>query len=226
MSLSLSKRPGEADLERLREHYAKTLAADVLREESPGGRRWRHGPDRGDGHRAAPLRFKKNSFFVLVDVDSPEAARARCQGLPGRARPPGAREPSAALQRGALRWLGPVRTSRPLGVLERLGVTLTERLPGRDPARSDAALAERLGQASLVQQLCSGLVQMSTRAPRERWFLRSYLRARDGDFDHRVAALPFDLLQKANRVRQIELHDWPPVIELLRLADTGLAELE
>jgi hypothetical protein len=83
MSLSLSKRPGEADLERLREHYAKTLAADVLREESPGGRRWRHGPDRGDGHRAAPLRFKKNSFFVLVDVDSPEAARARCQGLPG-----------------------------------------------------------------------------------------------------------------------------------------------
>jgi hypothetical protein len=54
---------------------------------------------------------------------------------------------------------------------------------------------------------------MSTRAPRERWFLRSYLRARDGDFDHRVAALPFDdLLQKAYRVRQIELHDWPPVM--------------
>jgi hypothetical protein len=332
MSLWPSKRAGEADRERLRERYAKALNADVLREEMVRARACGDMEPIEVKHVSArPLRFKKNRFLVLVDVESAEGRLELVAKGYWDDRARRVIENHRALWNAGLGDLSaPVRTSRPWGVLERLGVTLTERLPGRHPPRGDVASAERLGRAAaylhacpaaleprfdldsaldslgfrarwlearepalaagavrlaerarslakclpttaggdalqgdlartsflidgerpylldwddscrfdaawevghyLVQLLRSGLVHgVDTSAARE-GFLRSYLRARgeDGDFAHRVAAYRSMIcLHKAYRVRQIELHDWPPVmIELLRLADTGLAELE
>jgi hypothetical protein len=161
MSLWPFENPGDEGLERLRERYAKTLNADVLRREIA------HASASGDMDpievaevSSRPLGIKKDRFLVLVDVDSPDGrlelvAKGYCDERARR-----------VIENHRLLWnagLGdhsaPVRTSRPWGLLERLGVTLSERLPGEHPVRGDVASAERLGQAAAFLHACPAALE-------------------------------------------------------------------
>ena len=132
MSLWPFENPGDEGLERLRERYAKTLNADVLRQEiARASASGDMDPIDVAEISSRPLGIKKDRFLVLVDVTSPDGrlelvAKGYCDERARR-----------VIENHRLLWnagLGdlsaPVRTSRPWGVLEALGVTLTERLPG------------------------------------------------------------------------------------------------
>jgi hypothetical protein len=161
MSLWHSSAPDDEGLKRLHRRYAKVLDADVLREEMA------HASACGDldpievaAVHPRPLRFKKNRFVVLVDVDSAQGRLElvakgywddRARGILDNHRllwGAGLGDPSA-----------PVRTSRPWGVLERLGTTLTERLPGKHPPREDVASAERMGRATAFLHACPAALE-------------------------------------------------------------------
>jgi Phosphotransferase enzyme family len=156
VTLWLSKRAGQEELVRLRERYAKTLDAHVLREEIARASACGDlDPIEVSAMSARPLRFKKNRFLVLVDVDSSEGrlelvAKGYWDDRARRVLENHRRVWNAGLGDSS----APVRTSRPWGVLERLGVTLTERLPGEHPARGDVAAAERLGRATAFLHAC------------------------------------------------------------------------
>jgi hypothetical protein len=156
MSLWHSNEPDNEELERLNRRYANVLDPDVLRAEML------RASAAGDldpvdvvAIRPRPLRFKKNRFLVNVDVDTPHGRlELVAKGYwDDRAR--------HVLHNHWLLWnagLGdrsaPTRTSRPFGVLEGLGATLTERLPGEHPPRDDAAAAERMGRATAFLHGC------------------------------------------------------------------------
>jgi hypothetical protein len=161
MSLWPFERPGDEGLERLRERYAKTLNPDLLRAEmiaaSTAG-------DMDPIDVAAvsprPLGIKKDRFLVLVDVESDAGPiELVAKGYwDDRAR--------HVMENHRLLWGGglgdlsaPVRTSRPWGVLEGLGVALTERLPGDHPQRGDAAAAEQLGRAAAFLHACPAALE-------------------------------------------------------------------
>jgi thiamine kinase-like enzyme len=80
----------------------------------------------------------------------------------------------------------------------------------------------------MVQLLRSGLVHHVDTSAAQESFLRSYLEARgeNGDFEQRVRYYrSMVCVQKAYRVRQIELQEWPRVMtHLLRSAGAGFAE--
>jgi Phosphotransferase enzyme family len=161
MSLWPFRRPGDEGLERLRERYAKTLNADLLREEMSGA------TASGDmdpldvaSVRPRPLGIKKDRFIVLVDVESGgRQIQLVAKGYSdGRAR--------RMIENHRLLWNGglgdtsaPVRTSRPWGVLEGLGVTLSERLRGEHPPRGDVVSAERLGRAAAFLHACPAALE-------------------------------------------------------------------
>ena len=150
MSLWPFENPDDERIERLRERYAKALNADFLRTEMARASACGDlDPIDVTVANARPLGIKKDRFIVLVDAESAEGrlelvAKGYCDE---RAR--------HVIENHRLLWnagLGdlsaPVRTSRPWGVLEALGVTLTERLPGEHPRPSNAASAERAGHAA------------------------------------------------------------------------------
>jgi hypothetical protein len=157
MSLWHSNPPDDEGLERLNRRYANVLDPDVLRAEMLRA----SAADDLDpvdvvAIRPRPLRFKKNRFLVLVDVDTPDGRlELVAKGYwDDRAR--------RVFENHRLLWnagLGdrsaPTRTSRPFGVLERLGATLTERLPGEHPPRADVAAAKRMGRAAAFLHGCA-----------------------------------------------------------------------
>jgi hypothetical protein len=150
MSLWPFQLPGDDGLERLRERYAKTLNANVLREEIARASKCGDlDPVEVAAVHSRPLGIKKDRFLVLVDVETPDGrlelvAKGYCDDRARR-----------VIDNHRLLWVAglggssaPVRTSRPLGVLGGLGVTLSERLPGEHPEASDPTSAELAGKAA------------------------------------------------------------------------------
>ncbi|HEY3190070.1 MAG TPA: hypothetical protein VGJ70_21440, partial [Solirubrobacteraceae bacterium] len=161
MSLWPPPRPGDRGAERARERYGRALDPALLRREIE------RAVAAGEVDELAierletrPLGIKKDRFIVCVDVDDARHGRLEliAKGYhDDRAR--GVARNHRLLWESGLGGGGAVRTSRPWGVVESLGVTLSERLPGESPDLLDTAAARRAAQAAAALHACDGRLE-------------------------------------------------------------------
>ena len=158
MSLWPPPRLGDDGAERLRRRYAQTLDPALLRLELDAAVAAGDVDDLAiDRLWTRPVGMKWDRFIVFVGID--DRCRGRIELVAKGYQDHRARRVARnhqLLWTGGLGDGGVVRTSRPWGVVESLGIALSERLPGEPPGILDADGTRRAAQAAARLHECDG----------------------------------------------------------------------